>query len=84
MLKANKFGRYDKKQILDNGYRILKPEEEDKYYTATEIKKMLGIKLSEEQRLAYNKGFLCKRGWYGCVPTVDESEILAKMIEGEI
>lgn len=84
MLEANKFGRYNKKQILDNGYRILNEDEQNDRYTATYIKEMLGIKLTPEQRLRHNKGFICNKGWYGCVPSFDLKEIMDKSLKGEL
>ena len=60
MLKPNNFGRYNKNDILNNGYRVLDKEKET-LYTATEIKEMLQVNLKPEQRLAYCKGFSCKK-----------------------
>lgn len=82
MLKANRFGRYKKDEILNVGYGIL--QDGGGYFTATEIYETLKIRLSNDQKMQLCKGFVCKREWRGCIPVFDFDEILKLKLEGEL
>lgn len=79
VLKPNKFGKYKKDEILEAGYTII-----DYGFTATDIKKMTGVNLLQEQRLKYCIGFKTTPGSRGYVPVFDPNDIYKHLETGEL
>lgn len=84
MLKPNKFGRYKKDDIINNGYEIIDYDTYDNLVTASMAKIVLQKMLTSEQRLKLCKGFYCSKELRGCVPLFDLNELIQMKYRGEI
>lgn len=84
MLKPNKFGRYKKDDIINNGYEIIDYDTYDNLVTASMAKTLLQQMLTPEQRLELCKGFICSKELRGCVPLFDLNELIQMKYRGEI
>lgn len=81
MLEPNNFGKYKKKEIEKAGYEILA---ENIGVSATDVRKFTGVKLTNEQRLKYCKGFRTGKGMRGYIPVFDLDDIFKAINDGEL